>query len=221
MRFIVIRAELTIGFSSPQPFDFPVFAEEAAQSGYNPPRDGGTLMAVDNKGLQMKLERISKNGLQLIYNADRGHLSLSSEEIQLLVANVNDVLDILSESIGEVPPIKWYEFNYHVKIRSKIVPLDSEETDGSLPTKIFGDKTGMKVRPYSRAWCAFEGETPTIPLNTVPEWLNVSVAPYVQNPRYFYANVVYRRSDIDEVTSFMGEVDSLLEQTVRDLRGET
>ncbi|MBD3159159.1 MAG: hypothetical protein GF309_10260, partial [Candidatus Lokiarchaeota archaeon] len=198
MRFIAIRAELTIGFSSPQPFEFPVFAEEAVQNGYNPPTEGGTLMAVDNKGLQMKLERISKNGLQIIYNADRGHLSLSSEETQLLVANVNDVLGILNEAIGEAPSIKWYEFNYHVKIRSKIIPLESEVTDESLPARIFGEKTGMKVRPYSKAWCAFEGEVPTIPLNKVPEWLNVSVAPYVQNPRYFYANVVYRRISIDE-----------------------
>ena len=218
MKISVIRVGLTIGFSSPQPFEFEEIVEIAASQGFSRPRDKSVTFAFDSRGLQMKIDRLFKGKMELGFNSDKGHLTINTQKLNVAMEGIKQAIEILNKALGETPPVIWHELNYHAKVRPQVKPLETK-IDSKVPKKI-EDLLGMQIRPFTRDWCAFVGDTPNKPLNEIPDWVHISITPFVQNPRYYYANVVYRRSDFKLVEGFISEVDALLKEIIKQIEGD-
>ncbi len=212
MRIIVIRAALTAGFASPQPFEFEEVLDTAKSKGFFLPPDRGITVAVDDMGLQMRIDRLVRGKTETSYNSTKGHLAISSNRLNDLTSGMEQLFVVLEQALGEVPPIIWHELNYYAKVRAKQLPL-SNELDAE-PPKILKDRVDFPLRSYSKAWCGFEGDVPNIPLNEVPDWLHLSIAPFVKNPRFFYANLVYRRQDLSLVKRFIPDIDEIIKDAI-------
>lgn len=213
MRVIVIRAALTAGFASPQPFEFEEILDTAKSKGFSLPPDKGITVAVDDMGLQMQIDRLVRGKTEVSYNRTKGHLAISSTKLTDLTSGMDQLFTVLEQALGEVPPIIWHELNYYAKVRAEQLPLGKELDAG--PPKALKDRVDLPLRLYSRAWCGFEGEVPNIPLNEVTDWLHLSIAPFVKNPRFFYANLVYRRQDFSLLKRIIPDVDEIIKDAIK------
>ena len=211
MEPIVDRFALVAGFSSPFPFEFTKITEGLGKKGYKPPPDKQVVFALDSTGGKTQLRQLFGEGVEIAYNQDKGHLTVSSTNLSISVKALQDVLKEIKRTSTIEPTIDWYEFDFHGRISIDRLPLDTNSKRSEVKNENLNVLLGMKTQTYTYSICAFEGETPTQPLNTVPNWFQLIIQPFVPNPRYYYVRVIYRRKDFQRIEEMIGKIPGLIE----------
>lgn len=210
MEPIVDRFALVTGFSSPFPFEFTKITEGLEKKGYKPPPDKQVTIAIDSTGGKTHLRQLFGEDVEIVYNENQGHLTVSSTNLSVSVKTLKEVLEEIKRTSPIAPTIDWYELDFHGRTSIDRLPLDSKTS--KVNNKELDNLLGMKTQIFASSICAFEGDTPIQPLNTVPNWFQLIIQPFVSNPRYFYVRIIYRRNDFKRLEEMIERIPKIIEE---------
>ncbi len=156
------------------------------------------------------IQKLFKDGIEIDYNAAKGHLSITSNDISKVLDTLVEFQSVIERIMNVFPPVEWYEFNIHSRVYSSAHSLDVTPVADSKLIALLNETTGLSVKPYTWSICAHGNGIPQKPLNTIPDWMHLSYGPYVKNPRDHYMNLVYRRRNLDDVKLVIKKHDEII-----------
>lgn len=204
--------KITAAHFSPFPLYFDELRNSLEKLGYGQPSDGTTRVRLSDSGQPIPLQRLSKGAVDIVYDEQRGFLSIECDSsIRELAEEIHPVFSTAASLPSLMANPKWYEINLVCRKAGKEHPLSMEAID-SKAAQLFEKASGLKPNDFSWSYCSFEGDLPDEPLNQITNWVHVTVSAFVPNPKFYQMRFICRRSNLDTVIKFYDELPNLVEE---------
>lgn len=211
---------ITILFNNPYPFPEEQLIENLSKKGFSEIKDIPKIMGTPP--LQIVRATVARKGdNEVLYNPDKGHLGI----IGLNFKEVNDDFDILESTIKsemgiEQSAIKSAELISSNRVYSKNAPLEVisrflDSVNLSKFKEVFGEDVDIKpftVRMYINT--EISGS-----INTLSNWADLTIEPFIPNPKYYLVRLIYRNTDNDKVKEVAKKVDNIILNSIRLIEG--
>lgn len=215
---------ITILFNNPYPFPEEQLIEILSKKGFSEIKDIPKIMGTPP--LQVIRATVARKGdNEVLYNPDKGHLGI----IGLNFKEVNDDFEILESTIKSElgieksaikSAIKSAELISSNRVYSKNAPLEViskflESANFSKFKEVFGEDADIKpftVRMYINT--EISGS-----INTLSNWADLTIEPFIPNPKYYLVRLIYRDTDNDKVKEIAKKVDNIILDSIRLIEG--
>lgn len=211
---------ITILFNNPYPFPEEQLIEILSKKGFSEIKDIPKIMGTPP--LQVIRATVARKGdNEVLYNPDKGHLGI----IGLNFKEVNDDFEILESAIIselgiEKSAIKSAELISSNRIYSINAPLEVisrflESANFSKFKEVLGEDVDIKpftVRMYINT--EISGS-----INTLSNWADLTIEPFIPNPKYYHVRLIYRNTDNDKVKEVAKKLDKIILNSIRLIEG--
>jgi len=220
LKLIFDTLKLTMAYKTLFPFVEAELDKKLREAGFAASAPGHTVLRLSSDGQQSVAFRWTGSGSEVYYDPARGFLSAEGNvpgSVHETFGKVTAVAKGLLESDWP-DEVKWSELYSVVRILSDKQPLDSYSTTYS--PKIVERMTkllGVSVKPFL---FAVFGSSETLvgqPLSEVPDWTNIILEPFIQNPKYYFMKVVFRRQELSEVVGFASKLEKSVESIISEI----
>ncbi len=211
---------ITILFNNPYPFPEEQLIDILSKKGFSEIKDIPKIMGTPP--LQVIRATVARKGdNEVLYNPDKGHLGI----IGLNFKEVNDDFEILESTIIselgiEKSSIKSAELISSNRVYSINAPLEVisrflESANFSKFKEVFGGDVDLKpftVRMYINT--EISGS-----INTLSNWADLTIEPFIPNPKYYLVRLIYRNTDNDKVKEVAKRVDNIILDSIKLIEG--
>lgn len=173
---------------------------------------------VDEDFTLKKTNIAEKGKCDILYDRDR--VSIMGRHSKEILYRVDETEKILKDL--EVHT-KCFGFNstYRIASKSKNPPLYSISRFLGNKFKGITDILSVEVAPFSLRFFPKNKIDLQEDIKTQPEWFDIQIYPYIVNPQYYGATVVFRDPDLQKTKSFLGMMESKLLDIIRLIEKET
>lgn len=204
---------ITFLFNNPYPFPEEQLIEGLSKKGFSEITDTPKIMGAPS--LQVVRAAIARKGNnEVIYNPDKGHVGISGENFK----DVNRDFDILESTLKDdleidASAIKSTELVLANRVYTKNDPLEviSRFLYGKNISK-FKEILGEDVKPFTvRIYSQTEISGS---INTIPNWVDLTIEPFIPNPKYYFVRLIYRSTDNDKVKEISKGIDEIILKSI-------
>ncbi len=200
-------------FNNPFPFPEEELIENLSKKGFSEIKDIPKIMGAPP--LQIVRASIAKKGNnEVIYNPDKGHVGVGGENFK----EVNDDFNILESTLRDdleidFSIIKSIELISANRVYTKNDPLETiskfcDSKNLSKFKEIFNeDVKPLSVRMYTKTEIVGG-------LNIIPNWVDLTIEPFIPNPKYYFVRLIYRNTDKDKVKGISKEIERVILRSI-------
>jgi hypothetical protein len=211
---------ITILFNNPYPFPEEQLIEILSKKGFSEIKDIPKIMGTPPLQV-IRATVVRKGDNEVLYNPDKGYLGI----IGLNFKEVNDDFEILESTIKselgiEKSAIKSAELISSNRVYSINAPLEVisrflESANFSKFKEVLGEDIDIKpftVRMYINT--EISGS-----INTLSNWADLTIEPFIPNPKYYLVRLIYRNTDNDNVKEVAKKLDKIILNSIRLIEG--
>lgn len=211
---------ITFLFNNPYPFPEEELIENLSKKGFSEITDIPKIMGAPP--LQVVRATIARKGNnEVMYNPAMGHVGIIGENFKEVNRDF-EILEstLLSELEINASAIKSAEIISSNRVYSKNDPLEVisrflESTNLSKFKEILGE--GVNVKPLTIRM--FVETEISGSLNTIPNWAELSIEPFIPNPKYYFVRLIYRNTDTTKVKEVGNEIETRILKSIELIEG--
>ena len=197
---------VTIQFRVPFTFPEAQLAKEMRSRDFSVPEDH-KLFRVGPDGAQVPTLHWVK-GVDVFYLPTLGQLSCQGSNYEA-VAERSLELSSISESMlgsGLKNALQWVELSAQARVKGTKPPSDCYNRLPRGPLAgLLNNVLGREVSHLGLRFYWSEQPELAEPLNSIVEWFDLTINPFIPNPSYHAMSVVYRSKDIGSISSLLAD----------------
>ena len=222
LKLIFDTFKLTLAYRTKFPFVDEELDKKLKEAGFSSSAPGHTVLRLSSDGQESVAFRWTGSGSEVYYDPARAFLSAEGnvpESVREAFGKLIGIAKALLSS-GWPTEIKWSELYSVIRVLGDRQPLESYSV--AYSPKIVERMTkllGVPVKPFL---FAVFGSSETLvgqPLDEVPDWTNIILEPFIQNPKYYFMKVVFRRQDISKVVDFASKLETTAGSVISEIEG--
>ena len=225
MSLIIDNLSISYKFLAPHPFDEKLFIE-TIEDLFTYKADVLTA-SIDDSGhviTQPKPMYVSKTGTsELIFNPEIGIIGIKGNDFDDITSCMDQMKKLLKTEM-EVDfneDIEYLELLSKGRYKGKYQPLKTLNTHRLKNESIFNnffdndDVINMEIRV-----CNKTNLTTRKNIRKIQNWFDIKVTPFVINPNFYAYDLVYRKSNIEEVGIFWSNLEDKIKNLFIELEKE-
>lgn len=209
---------VTFLFNNPYPFPEEELIEKLSKKGFSEIKDIPKILGAPP--LQVVRATVARKGNnEVMYNPAMGHVGIIGENFKEVNGDF-EILEstLLSELAIDASAIKSAEIISSNRVSSKNEPLNVisrflENANLSTFKEILGDN----VKPFTLRMFAETEISGSI--NTLPNWAELTIEPFIPNPKYYFVTLIYRNIDTNKVKEVAKEIETKILNSIELLEG--
>jgi len=209
---VVIPDQCSVSIQFKVPFTFPEaqLEKEMQYRDFSVPGNQ-KILRVGPDGAQVPALHWVK-GVDVLYLPTLGQLVCQGSNYESVAERSLELNNIAESMLGSglKNALQWAELSAQARVRGTKPPsncynrLPRGPLVGSLNNILGRDVSHLGLRFY---WS--EQSELAEPLNSIAEWFDLTLNPFIPNPSYHAMSVVYRSKDIDSISSFTSGLGAL------------
>lgn len=225
MSLIIDNLSISYKFLAPHPFDARLFIKKIADLFTY--KTDVLAVNIDESGhvtSQPKPVYITKDGTsELNFNPEIGIIGIKGEEFNEITSNFDHLKKIL-ETEMEVDfnnDIEYLELLSKGRYKGKYQPLETLNKYYSINKSIFNnffddeDVINMEIRVCNETNLKTRKN-----IRKLQDWFDIRVFPFIINPNFYAYDLVYRKSNIEEVEIFWSNLEDKIKNLFIELERE-
>jgi hypothetical protein len=158
----------------------------------------------------------TKEGCTVDVNIDRKIIASEGNSIERVIKSIEELMDIAKKDfqLNLEEDIDYLELISDIIIESDTNPVENIERFMGDKYSVFNEIMGIETSPYS---------IKIVPKGFPPaskKWFDITIGPRVTRPdREYYVSIIYRDANIDNVLTFIREVNSKILSLIRKMGG--
>lgn len=209
---VVIPDQCSVTIQFRVPFTFPEaqLENEMRSKGFSMPEDHRSVR-IGPDGAQVPMLHWFK-GVDVFYLPTLGQLSCEGVDYEVVAERSLELSGISESMLGGClrNALQWAELSAVARVRGTKPPSNCYNRIPAGPlTGSINNALGREVSHLGLRFYWSEQLELTEPLNSITEWFDLTINPFIPNPSYHAMRVVYRSKDIDSISSFTGGLEAL------------
>jgi hypothetical protein len=217
MKLTPDELRITIELTKPYPYRDEDVEKQLRAQGFAKPAKGSAVLRISMEGIQSPATRWTSKGTEAFYEPARGRLSVEGRDFSDVSKAFTKLVSVnakLQEDVVDLK-VRWTELFAQIRAYASPAPLNAfQKMVSSEAATQVSAILGTKMHPFSLTLYSAGGNDISRPLNTIEDWVHLSVAPFIPNPSVYVLTFVYRKQDTEAVRKMAEGLPSSLERVL-------